>query len=167
VLPLLRAFLQISLLQRGPQSLPASRELTLLVVAAHLALGIVFSLVELALGVAVASALVGTLLMVAVIQALLLIRGFSGRFHQTVTAMGGCELLIGIPASLLTAWYYLAGQSDIAALFSLLLVGWSLAITSHIFHHALETNRAASFGIALAYLFASYFAAGLFSPPGA
>lgn len=164
---LLRAILRIALLQSGPQSLPASRELTFVVIAAHWGLGLVLSLFDATLPVALIAALVGTLLMVAVIHGLLTMRGFPERLYQTVTAMGGCELLIGLLAVPLTAWFYLDGQSEAAALLSLVLVGWSLAIAAHIFHHSLEINRFASFGLSLAYLFVSYFVAGLISPPGA
>ena len=166
VLALLRAFLRIGLLQEGPQSLPASRELTFVVIGAHWAVGLVLSLLGQAPQVAFVSAVVGTLLMVAIIHGLLVFRGVSERFYQTATAMGGSELVIGIVALPLSIWYNFGGAVEIAALLSLVLAGWSLAVASHIFHHSLEINRFSSFGLSLAYLFISYLIAGLVAAPG-
>jgi hypothetical protein len=167
VIALLRALLRIGLLKSGPQSLPASRELAYVVIAAHFAVGLGVSFMGEPVGIAFLSAASKTLILVGFIQALLLLRGYSGRFYQTVTAMGGCELIIAVAALPFGFWFDLGAGRDLAAMFLLVLVGWSLAIAAHIFHHSLEVNRFAGFGLSLAYLYISYIVAGLITAPGA
>lgn len=165
VLPLLRALLRIGLLQSGPQILPPSRELAFVVVAAHLALGLLLSLLGEVPQAALLSAVLGTLFMVAVTHGLLMLRGFQARFHQTVTAMAGCELIVGVAALPLS--FQSGPVGELSSLLSLVLIGWSLAIWAHIFHHSLEISRFAGFGLSLAYLISSIFIAGLVTVPGA
>lgn len=167
MIALLRALLRIGLLQKGPQSLPASRELAYLVIGAHWAVGLIVSLLGDTLEAAFLSAASNTLILVGLIQGLLLLRGFPGRFYQTVTAMGGCEVIIAAAALPFGFWFELGVGRDLAAMFLLVLVAWSLAIAAHIFHHSLEVNRFAGFGLSLAYLYISYIVAGLLTAPGA
>lgn len=165
MLPLLRALLRIGLLQSGPQILPPSRELALVVVAAHLVLGLLLSLLGAEPQAALLSAVVGTLFTVAVTHGLLTLRRFQARFHQTVTAMAGCELIVGVAALPLSMQS--GGGGELASLLSLVLVGWSLAIWAHIFHHSLEISRFAGFGLSLAYLIGSFYIAAIVTAPGA
>lgn len=165
MLSLLRALWQIGLLRSGPQSLPPSRELAFVFIAAHLAVGSFWALFSEAPQATLVSALVGTMFMVAVTHGLLVVRGMSERFHQTVTAMAGCDLIvaaIALPLGLTSG-----ASVEVSMLVSLVLVGWTLAISAHIFHHSLEIGRFASFGLALAYLITSLFIAGLVTAPGA
>jgi hypothetical protein len=157
VLPLLRAFWQIGLLRSGPQILPPSRELAFVVVAVHLAVGAFWALFSSAPQATLLSALLGTLFMVALTHGLLVIRGFSERFHQTVTAMAGCELIVGVIS--LPLGFIPGPGGELTTLLTLVLVGWTLAISAHIFHHSLEVSRFAGFGLSLAYLFTSLFIA--------
>ena len=71
--------------------------------------------------------------------------GHRERFQQTLTAMAGCGVLLGLAAMPLLA---VAQQEPIPAFVGLLwlaLLFWSLAINAHILRHALSVP----FGIGL------------------
>jgi hypothetical protein len=153
---LFRVIGQIALLRQGPQALPASSALLWLVLAVHWLTGVVLAMYSLSLDQAMFSALVGTLVMVAVVQTLLLLHRLQSRFVQTLTALAACESLLGLAAIPITAWFYMGGDIQaIAAMFSLLLLGWNLAIAAHIFRHSLNVSMGMGFLFAIGYTMVS------------
>lgn len=132
----------------------------------HWWLGLVIALFSLPLAKAAAVALIGTLLVVALVHGALLFAGRSHRFGQTVTAMAGAEFLLGVLALVMTLWYYSGGSEWAASAFSLLLLGWNVAVAAHIFRHALDGTRLLGIASALAYTMISYFVSGLLTGAG-
>jgi hypothetical protein len=162
---LLRVIGQIVLLRQGPQVLPASRFLLWLALGAHWLTGVALGLYSLPPVDALFSALVGTLIMAALVHTLLLHRRHN-RLNQTLTALAACETLLGLMALPLTALFY-AGASlqDIAAMLSLLLLGWNVTVAAHIFRHALGTSMGVGFLFAIGYTLISLSLGGLVATP--
>ena len=162
---LFRATLAIALLRKGPQTLPASPFLLYLVLVVHWATGVVLGLFSLSLPLALLSSLTGTLIMVALVHGLLLLHGLHSRVTQTLSALAGCEVLIGLLALPLTALFYTGGtMAELAALLSLLLLGWNVAVAAHIFRHALNVSMGMGLLFAIGYTLISLSLSGLVGP---
>ncbi len=165
---LFRAIASIAMLQRGPQILPASRHLMALALAAHLGTGVLLGMYALSSGMALLSAFVGTLIMVALVHGLLLLHQRQARVMQTLTALAGCEVLIGLLALPLTALYYAGGGvAELAALLSLLLFVWNVTVAAHIFRHALDVSMWMGVLFAVGYTLISLSLSGFLGPAGA
>ncbi len=136
----LRLFWGICLLRQRPDALPHSRWLLSLLLGLHVLLGAVIEVVaETPTRMPLLAALFSTAGMVAMTVLLLHVRGYLNRVVQTLTALAGCDLVIGL---LLLPLLGLAGVDPafVAALalawFGLLL--WNIAIAGHILRHAIE-----------------------------
>lgn len=163
---LFRAWASIALLQRGPQTLPASTYLLALTLAAHLSTGVLLGLFSLSPAMALMSAMVGTLVMVALVHGLLLLHRLHARVTQTLTALAGCEVLIGLLVLPLTVLYYIGGgMAELATLLSLLLLAWNVAVAAHIFRHALNVSVGVGVMFAIGYTLISL-SLGLVGPIG-
>ncbi len=153
---LFRVIWQIALLRRGPQVLPASTALLYPVLAIHWLTGVVLGLTALQLDMALLSSLAGTLIMVALVHGLLVVHNRQSRVTQTLTALAASEILLALISIPLMAWFDMGGSlRDIATVLSLLLFGWKIAITAHIFRHALEVTMGIGFLLAVGYIFVS------------
>jgi len=151
---LVRVIWLIALLRQGPQVLPVSTFLLWLVLGAHWATGVLLGLFSFPVGESLLSALAGTLIMAAVVHTLLLLYRHHNRLVQTLTALAGCEVLLGLLGIPPTALFY-AGAQDIAAMLSLLLLGWNIAIAAHIFRHAVGVTLGMGFFYAIVYILIS------------
>lgn len=153
---LFQVFWQIALLRKGPQTLPASRELLWLLLAAHWLIGVILVLNTFPLDLALLSGLLGTLIMVAVVHGLLLVHHHHSRATQTLSALAGCEILLGLLTLPLLALLGMGGEwQALANLLSLVLLVWSIAITAHIFRHALSVPLGVGLISATGYMFIS------------
>jgi hypothetical protein len=165
-MPLIRLFLDICLLNKGPQDSPASSLLLGLTVAANLAVGIALSLIEAAKAEALIQAAVGALLLGGFLWIALSFTGKRSRFLQTATAAFGADTLISIAALPLLVWGRWATDAQgLVAILLLLLMLWQMAVIGHILHHALSVSFPAGLGLALAYTATSYGIMMTFSPP--
>lgn len=147
---LVRVIWQIALLRQGPQVLPASTVLLWLALALHWVTGVLLGVFSYPLLEAMLSALAGTLIMAAVVHTLLLVYRKHHRLLQTLTALAGCEAMLGLLGLPPTALFY-AGAQDIAAMLTLLLLGWNTAIAAHIFRHAIGVTLGMGFFYAITY----------------
>lgn len=162
---LLRVIMQIALLRQGPQVLPASSALLWLVLGVHWLTGVALALFNQPLDRALFSSLVGTLVMLAVVQTLLLLHRLQSRFIQTLTALAACEVLLGLIAIPLGAGFAMGGDIQaIVGLLSLLLLGWNVAIAAHIFRHALGVSMGMGFLFAIGYTMVSISLASFIAP---
>ncbi len=151
---LISTFWAILRLRLGPQAVPASGFLYWSVIGLHLVTGIMLAGLSMSLGQALLSAFVGTAMVIAVPDTILLLRGLSHRRTQTVTALAGAEVIIGLAALPVTAWFLMStgeGQA-IPALISLFLVGWNVAVAAHVLSHALEVPKGLGVVAALIYM---------------
>ncbi len=157
---LLDVFLEICLLRRGPQDLPASPALTVLSLAAYGLSGMVAVIAIMPLSMALPQTLLDLALVSGLSYLLLSLRGFGARFLQTLTALAGTGTLLNLVAWPLFMWMGqeadTAGQgSPLPSLLFLVLLGWSIAIMAHIVRHALSSTRSMGLLCAMAYLIIS------------
>lgn len=153
---LFQVFWRLLLLRMPPQSIPASTALMWLAIACHYGVGLVLALYVMPFHLALAYATVSTMTMVGVVHGLLLLFQRRARYMQTVTALAGCEALLGLfllPLSML----YSAGiggseVQTLLALLSLLIMGWNVAVAAHIFRHALGVATGLGFLYSVIYL---------------
>ncbi|MEN8171082.1 MAG: hypothetical protein ABFS08_12740 [Pseudomonadota bacterium] len=153
------AFWRILLLRSEPQSVPASSSLLWLVLLLHYGVGFLLALFSLPFSFALLYALVSTLTMVAVVHGLLLLFRKHVRYTQSLTALAACEALLGlllVPVSLV---YYFGNTGEefrgLLAVLSLLVLGWNVALTAHIFRHALGVSGGIGFIFSIVYLLIS------------
>jgi hypothetical protein len=164
---LIRTIAAIALLRRGPQTLPASSFLLYLLLAAHWGTGVLLGLFSFSPAMALLAALAGTLIMVALVHGLLLMHRLHSRVTQTLSALAGCEVLIGLLGVPLTALFYAGGgMAELAVLLSLLLLVWNLAVAAHIFRHALSVSMGIGVLFAIGYILISMSLSGLIGPAG-
>ena len=139
LIALLQPFWQICLLRRGPQSLPASYGLLGVLLLLHVALGATLEFLSPASGRPLLGALLSTFAMLVMVSMLLQLTGFGRRLLQTLSAVAGCDLVIG--ALLLPLFAIATPEPPLAVLLVLAWFGlllWNLTITAHILRCAIE-----------------------------
>ena len=149
---LVNPFVQIALLRGKPQDLPASLFLLKLTLGAHALLGVLMFANRLSLPQAVLAGIASTLIMCVLTAALLFANRRAGRIVQTLTAMAGSDVVVGLAALPVTAWLHGAvndaAPSGLPGLLFLLLLIWNLVVAGHVLRHALSS--ALPLGIVLA-----------------
>ena len=166
---LVNTFFDIALHRQGPEDLPASRFLFVVVVLCYCLVGILSVLVTTprlvyALGAVGLSAL---LLFVFVAATLLFFRK-SQRFLQTMTAYAGVDALLTLLGLPLLVWIAQAsGESPpaLAVWLYLLLIIWSLEVFSYILSRSLEVAHWMAAAMVITYFFVSYSLNSLFFSP--
>ena len=139
---LIHPFIQICLLRMKPQDLPSSGTLLVLVLVAHTLVGVAVATVNLRFGQAVAAGVIDTALMCALTTGLLMLRTLRERTVQTLTALAGAGAVIGFVAYPVSLWLHGAHAADepspVLGVVLLAVLGWSLAVSAHVFRHALS-----------------------------
>jgi hypothetical protein len=136
-------FIELCLLRRKPQDLPASAALLAVVLVAGLLGGVLLSVsAGAALLAGVGQTLLDFLLMLGVLHLALKFTDKLPRFLQTATALVGADTLVGIVA-LVPVGLAGPGLDDsprllLAGLLFMALVAWSVVITAHILRHAFD-----------------------------
>ncbi len=163
---LLSLYLQIALLRAGPQRLPPSRLLLVLLLASHALFGYLLGALDEPAPYALVHAALMTLLMVSVTHALLLWCRHLERLAQTLSALAGTDLLLGLISLPIQLWSAAHGEPQVLkALLVLGLLVWSVVITAHILRHALDLAMVQTVPIALSYTLLSYMLAVAAMPP--
>jgi len=142
-------------LRKGPQDLPVSWPLVILVIALNIALGVFLSQQVSAEAPGEAPGLRSTVadsaLQILLVSVVLNLRNVFNRLPQTLLAMSAAGLLLAIPLLLLlpyAAQPYTSPVEALAALGVMAVFVWSFAVDGHIFRHALSVTMAT--GVALA-----------------
>lgn len=130
-------------LQGGPEDIPASLEVLLLIVMLNA--GFSISLQMLAEPVAPETAVGMTGLALAldvlVLAGLLLFKAVKGRLVPTLTAIFGVDLLISllaVPAVFMATQMDKSPWLSVSVFFQMLLMGWNLAVRGFIYHRTLR-----------------------------
>ena len=168
---IIRLFVQIALLRRGPQDLPASPLLLALTVGGFVAVGAaISSLLPPNAGWA-PQLLVETLFTLAWYAALLQLVGRSERFLQTATAVFGLRLVLA-PPIISSQWLMRRFMQDTTwqlpvAVGGLALVIWLIAANSQVVKAALDWSSAASVALVILQIVAGeLLLLALFAPGG-
>jgi hypothetical protein len=159
LLALVHFFIELCLLRRNPQDLPASTTLFGLVLAVAVVGGLLLSLTAGAsLAAGLAQTLLDLLLMLGVLHLATKALNKQARYVQTATALVGVDVVIGLvallPVSL--AQPVATGAEPgagvlLAGLMFLVLVGWSVLVVGHILRHAFDVSLAQGVVIAIAF----------------
>jgi hypothetical protein len=164
-------FVELCLLRKGPQDLPASSALFGLALGADLVVGVIIALsAGISAGIGLTRGGVEIALMLMLLYLALHFTGRLPRFTQTATALLGAGALIGLAAALPVAMLPAAGEGEpqpaLAVLLFLGLIVWSVLVTGHILRHTFGLTLGQGAVIALAYDLLAYNLTGaLFSVP--
>lgn len=153
-------FFDICLLRAGPQDVPFTRHLLFVLLGLHVLVGILLGSLSYSLPTAIAYGFTNMLVLVVLLRAVLMVRKLPERFNQTLSAMAGTDVIIGVIAWPISSWMVTARDagSDVGApaLLWLLLVIWSLTIIAHILRNALSAPWAVGVVLAVLYFFIGY-----------
>ncbi|WP_018952587.1 hypothetical protein [Thioalkalivibrio sulfidiphilus] len=158
---IIRPFLQLTLLQIGPQDLPASSTLAGIMGLLYLLVGSLLGMPFYGFQSAMIQSFAELVLMAVVVHLALHLVGHPGRFLQTYTSLLGVGVVLGVVMLPLT--HSLAGGLEqggqtppLISVAYLLMLGWLLAAYGNIIRHALALRRLSfGFGLALLYLILS------------
>lgn len=157
----IRPFLELCMMSRGPQDLPASPAWLVIATLGYFAAGAAMAWPLYPPGLAVLSAMADVALLFGITAVLLAWRGLLTRWLQTVLALTASGLVMGLVALPIVFSLYRAVLTGEEAAFTALvywvLVGWIVAIYGFIFTHALSLrSRWAGLGVALGYFVVSW-----------
>lgn len=171
MLALVAAFVDIIMHRRGPEDLPASRFLLLMVLVIYLLVGFAVLRVSETWPRAIAILAVDAALYLTFIKLLLMASGLPLRFLQTTTALLGMYGLFNLAALPFLIWLEISQGNGMlplvpyAALVVLLL--WSLDVSAFILSRAMSRTYVASVAIVIGYfLFSLLVRAAVFPPEG-
>ncbi|MDD2740328.1 MAG: hypothetical protein PHR94_15480 [Methylomonas lenta] len=151
---LILLFFQIAIFKKGPQDVPASPMVLLLLLPAYVAINFLILFINGALSTALLQILVDFALIVLFCWPLLYVSGKSARFPQTLAAMVGTDIVISFCA--LPAIATLNSNANDLAYFSMLaLVLWHWLVSGHIIKNALDRSLFFGLGLALLYIMLS------------
>ena len=160
MLALIQFFVELCLLRRGPQDLPASAALVKFLSMVYLGVGV---LVGAATGQGLVEALAQTLVDIGILLGLLYgglrLAGCLPRLLQAAAALLGSgallSLLVLVPMGMATGGEN-PEMTGIAALLFLALLAWSIVVTGHILRHTLDLPLVQGAMIAIAYNMLAY-----------
>jgi len=140
---LVRLFLDICLLKRGPQDIPASPFLFQGMLVTYFAANLILNVIS---GIDLIPALMSSaaelLLLLLSIWVVLSLAKYRSRFTQTAIAMMGTLLIFSVISVLLYVWLEHAvteAEKQGLLVSSVVLWIWTISVGGHIFRHALNT----------------------------
>lgn len=142
---LIKPFLQLCLLSRGPQDIPASRALLLITVSIYWLVAVAMGWPFYGMRSSVLQSVVELLMLLGFTRLALALARHPGRFTQTATALTAAGGLLGV-VLLPVAYAIYQAQAQgvplgIPALAYLVVLGWLLLVYGHIFRHALSLKH--------------------------
>lgn len=151
-MPFVRLLVDLLLLRRGPQDMPAGTGILYGSAAAYCILLFAQSRIVATAGSALLQAVVSTVALALYARALLRLRGYANRVLQTWVALfaaGAVFTLLSLGPTAAMAPFLLAlgkaqtaadvpQPSAVAALAGVAIACWSLAVVGHIYRHALQ-----------------------------
>lgn len=166
MLALLRFFIQLARLRRGPQDLPASPALLVLLAVLSVLVGTVngaelFGGARAALG----ANLLDLFLSMVMLFALLQFKGHVARWQQTASAFLGLGVLAGLIMMLIKAPAVVLGISGFAMLADLMIAIWLHIALGNVLRHALGIPLLAGVMIVLSYTVLAFSLIARIFPP--
>jgi asparagine N-glycosylation enzyme membrane subunit Stt3 len=153
---LFNSAVELCLLRRAPQDLPASDILLWLLVVLNLLVGsAMVTDAQIGFLSAVLENLFGVVMLLAALAATLGLRGRLPRFNQTASAIFLSELLLSLLAWPLVALRH-RGDSAESELLLLVIFIWSIVVLGHILRHAFEISLNLGIVFALLYNLAAW-----------
>lgn len=141
---LIREFLQICLLQKRPQDIPASMPLFALSLSGYGLISAVLLLPTQSFGYALLTGLIEASMLLLITFAFVYLRSVPARWLQTSTALAGTGTVFSLMALPLFYWRVFLpigpGAETFIGLLVMVLVFWNIAVMTHILRHALSSN---------------------------
>lgn len=158
---LLKLFIDICLLKKGPQDIPVSNWLfRLLIIICTFVDGIILVLSRHDLN-AILQAMVEVILILGLTWVILNVAKKQARFQQTVSALLATDILISLLALPIML---INNGSGFVFLIIILLMIWHWVVSGHIFSHALGKPFTFGLGIAFLYILVSIQVMGVLFP---
>ena len=151
-----KQILEILRLRSGPQALPFSYGLLAILLVLHLLVDILLSGQDGLQLNNLFSAVVNTLFTAGFVFAILQWTKKSARFVQTLSALLGVEIMIGLIGGVLLLIYQVPALAIVVSVLYLVLIIWNGLVAAHIFHLALDTSMLWGVALALLYIVLSY-----------
>lgn len=161
---ILKLLFDICLFKQGPQHLPPSVWLLLLVLALDVAVSFLMVSISTGLAVALVQAIVSVLLIVGFSRLMLYMAGKPERFCQTACALSGTDAMISFFALPAVASMTIGAGALLAFILTIALMIWHWAVIGHIIRNALGQTWTFSLGLAFLYLLGSYRVMALLFP---
>jgi len=148
----LKQIWNIMRLRSGPQSLPFSYGLLAVFLSLHMLINIVLSGQPALHWPNLLSAVVNTLFTAGFVFVLLQWTKKMQRFLQTLLALLGIEILIGLLGGVMLLMYQIPALSALIRLLWLGLIVWNAVIAAHIFRHALDKSMLWGIALSIVYI---------------
>lgn len=156
VYALIQPFLRLCLLNANPQDLPASAPLLRTTLGAYLLMSALTAAPFYGTLPSIAAAIADVALLAGYAWLALRSQGRMGRYVQTLSALAGAGVIIGVLTLPVTYILYRSGASggnDALLFVQLLILMWLLAIYGHIYRHALSTGLFTGVLVSLGWIF--------------
>ena len=160
------AFFEICRLNKGPQDIPASKNLLTLCLVVYGLLSVQLTVFSQPIEKAVLAGILEVALIIIFSLALLQISGKIERWVQMVTALAGTGIIISILA--IPLYFFIGigigeggmvasgGVNILGLLFLTVLAFWNICIMGHILRHAIGVNMFSGIILAISYLWIVY-----------
>ena len=154
-----KAFLDICLLRKGPQDLPKSTVLLVLSLFVYTLIDVLLTVQSRPFEHALMVSLVDVGFLLLVTSLILKQHQKLDRWHQTMTALFGTGVILGIFIFPLVFGgvqnQYEAWLQQIIVVLFLIMVIWNVAVLAHIVRHAISTSMGIGIMIAILYIWMS------------
>jgi hypothetical protein len=169
MLALLEAFLKIALRRLGPEDLPDSRFLLILVGVIYAVMQVLVALPVFGPGPAILlTAVLDVVILCGCLWALLRITGYPERYGRTLTAIFGTGALLTLLIVPLNLWIEAAATPERPALLPsagiIAVVIWSVIVNGHIIARAISAQFAMGLAVAVSYFLLNYLVIIRFGP---
>ena len=150
---LIRLFGNICRFKKGPENVPSSVNLLILLLISNFTVESFLGLTVYSIGQSLLLASISIISLLAFTWFWLMMFKLSNRFLQTATAFSGVSLFTNILCFLPIAflWKMEIISDDSFGLFNLLLIVWILSIYAHIFRKSLSVSFFLGFALAITY----------------
>ena len=171
---LFMAFFDICRLRKGPQDIPASKNLLTLCLFFYGLLSVLLVMLSESFERAILAGLLEVILIIAFTMALLQIRSKTERWVQTVTSLSGTGIILSLIALPIYILLSIDGSTDANSspaygLGLLILAGlacWNVVIMAHILRHALEVSIMSGIIFAIVYIWIIFSFTAAIMPAG-
>lgn len=157
---LLRLFLDLCLIKKGPKDVPDSDVLLKVVFCLYFLAGTVLLSSSLTLSEALIQSLIEALLVGVFIYLLVSLFGVKNRFNQSVTAVYGSGAFITISSTPFIFWMGSLADSEsstgIVGVIVFLIVCWSFIVMANIIRETIQKSLSVSLLLTFCYLYVSY-----------
>jgi hypothetical protein len=157
---LIQRYIDLCLFKASPADMPSSAFFMRLTLCLYFVVGVLISLIDMEWMNSVLTSVADTIFMIVAVALLVKVRGLEVRFQQTLTALAGAGIFIGLLSIPILIWFYQVPEPQQAEHYSMIflvaIMMWSLMVTSHIFRYALDVGIGMSMFITIFILFFLY-----------